>query len=245
MENINNLTVNDLSVKFKSKIELYNLLTREGDIYLPPNQDSTQKFLREIMLGDKLYIKCSDVNVVKVPQYKGLHVKDLLNFAASKINIKKYLPDYEYMKDPNREWLWNLINTLINKEFQESIHIKFEKRKQELIVNQNLGIRVKPEFVNISRKSQAVSTMSGKSHFLVRIPKQSRYKKQIRELEEEKKETDRKIDDLNNEIDSLRRKIEQFENDQMDHEENLEKLSNLFKLGIIDENGLPINDDMQ
>ena len=87
--------------------------------------------------------------------------------------------------------------------------------------------------------------MSGKSHFLVRIPKQSRDKKQIGELEEEKKETDRKIDDLNNEIDSLRRKIEQFENDQMDHEENLEKLSNLFKLGIIDENGLPINDDIQ
>ena len=130
MENINNLTVNDLSVKFKSKIELYNLLTREGDIYLPPKQDSTQKFLREIMLGDKLYIKCSDVIVVKVPQYKGLHVKDILNFAASKINIKKYLPDYEYMKDPNREWLWNLINTLINKEFQEFIHIKVEKESK-------------------------------------------------------------------------------------------------------------------
>ena len=49
----NNLTVNDLSVKFKSKIELYNVLTREGDVYLPPKQDSTQKSLRDIMLGNK------------------------------------------------------------------------------------------------------------------------------------------------------------------------------------------------
>ena len=70
--------------------------------------------------------------------------------------------------------------------------------------------------------------MSGKSHFLVRIPKQSRDKKQIRELEEEKKETYRKIDDFNNEIDRLRRKIKQFENDQIDHEENLEKFCQIF-----------------
>ena len=68
------LTVNDLSVKFKSKIELYNLLTREGNIYLPPKQESTQKYLREIMLGNKLFVKWSDV-VIKVPRYKGLQVK--------------------------------------------------------------------------------------------------------------------------------------------------------------------------
>ena len=57
MEMNNTLTVNDISAKFKSKIELYNLLTREGDIYLPPKQDSTQKFLKDIMLGNKLYVK--------------------------------------------------------------------------------------------------------------------------------------------------------------------------------------------
>ena len=75
MQNINNLIVNDLSVKFKTKIELYNLLTRDGAIYLPSKQDSTQKFLRDFILGDKLYIICSDAIVFKVPQYKGLHVK--------------------------------------------------------------------------------------------------------------------------------------------------------------------------
>ena len=37
----NQLTVNEISAKFKSKSELYNVLTREGSIYLPPKQDST------------------------------------------------------------------------------------------------------------------------------------------------------------------------------------------------------------
>ena len=45
-----NLTVNDISAKFKNKIELYNVLTREGDIFLLTNQDSSQKFLRDIIL---------------------------------------------------------------------------------------------------------------------------------------------------------------------------------------------------
>ena len=57
MEINNELTVNDLSAKFKSKTELYNVLTREGNIYLPPKQDSTQQFLRSIMLGVKHYVK--------------------------------------------------------------------------------------------------------------------------------------------------------------------------------------------
>ena len=51
MESIHNISVYDLSMKLRRKIELYNLFTREGDIYVPPKQDSTQKFLREVMLG--------------------------------------------------------------------------------------------------------------------------------------------------------------------------------------------------
>ena len=57
MERRDKITVSDLAAKFKSKAELYNFLTREGEIYLPPKQDSTQKFLREVMSGRKLYIK--------------------------------------------------------------------------------------------------------------------------------------------------------------------------------------------
>ena len=51
------MTVADLPEKFKSKVELDSVLTREGNIYLPPKQDATQKFLKEILLGNKLYVK--------------------------------------------------------------------------------------------------------------------------------------------------------------------------------------------
>ena len=54
MERRVHLTVNDLAAKFKSKSELYNLLTREGECYLPPKQYSTQKYLRDVLLGKKV-----------------------------------------------------------------------------------------------------------------------------------------------------------------------------------------------
>ena len=45
--------------------------------------------------GITVYAKWNNANVIKVSQYKGLHVKDLLRFASSKVNIDRYLHDYE------------------------------------------------------------------------------------------------------------------------------------------------------
>ena len=49
-------TVNDLASKCRSKIEFYNILSRDGNIYLPPSQDANKKYLRSIMAGDKKYL---------------------------------------------------------------------------------------------------------------------------------------------------------------------------------------------
>ena len=84
------LTVNDLVAKFKSKSELYNLLTREGECYISPKQYSTQKYLRDVLLGKKLYVKWENISVTKVPNYILLQVSEIMRFAASnfRINIK-------------------------------------------------------------------------------------------------------------------------------------------------------------
>ena len=57
---------------------------------------------------------------------------------------------------------------------------------------------------------------------------------------EEKKENDSEVRTLSKEIDALKSKIQLLEDDLINNDDNLEKLSNLFKLGIIDENGHPI-----
>ena len=87
--------------------------------------------------------------------------------------------------------------------------------------------------------------MKGKSHFLTRMPKVNKDHQRIMQLEEEIKESDSKERALNKEIEKLKYKIQDFENQQNENDDNLEKLSNQYKLGIIDENGCLINNKME
>ena len=130
MERDTDFTIIDLAAKCRSKSEVYHILATEGGVYLPPMQDATQKYLRDILRGNKLYVKCKDVKIVHVPHYKGLRVKEILNYAKSKVHILKYMPDYEYNKDPNRTWLWNVVNSLIPDEFKSFIADNVKERKK-------------------------------------------------------------------------------------------------------------------
>ena len=78
------------------------------------------------------------------------------------------------------------------------------------------------------------------------MPKTNKDHQKIMKLEEEIKDNDskEKEKELNRKIDELRLKIQEFENIQKENDENLDKLSDLYKLGIIDENGFVINNRM-
>ena len=89
-----NFNINDLAAKCWIKYELYSVFTTEGGVNLPPLQEATQKYLREILIGWKQYISYKKVNAIKVPHYKGLTVQDLLSFAELNANIYDYLPEY-------------------------------------------------------------------------------------------------------------------------------------------------------
>ena len=56
MEASSMTTVNYLASKFRAKSELINVLSREGNVYLPPKKDVTQKYLRKLLRGENLYI---------------------------------------------------------------------------------------------------------------------------------------------------------------------------------------------
>ena len=84
-------------------------------------------------MGKKKYVSWENVKVIKVPQYIGLTVRDILNFANRNIHIERFLTEYDCLKDPNREWLCNIINTIIPDKYQKYIELKIEEKKQQLI----------------------------------------------------------------------------------------------------------------
>ena len=72
------ITISDIAIRAKSKKEIYHVLTVEGGIYLPPNNDSHKKYIQNIMRGFKKFIYTKNVKVVKVPHIQGLSIKKLL-----------------------------------------------------------------------------------------------------------------------------------------------------------------------
>ena len=237
MEREVDFTINDLSSKCRSKIELYNLLARDGGIYLQPAQDCAQSFLRSLILGEKKYLKWENVKVTKVPQCKGLRVKEILSFAQGISDIDEYWPEYDYSKEPNRDWLWNLINSLNHKKFQKFIDIKTEERRKSIIQSQNMQITVKKEFIDIFKTSKAVSLQNGKSHFLARIPKMNKHQALLNQVNEEKKEGDVLIAKLKDIINLLNLKLEKVEQKLSENEDYTDMMAKLYELGLIDENG--------
>ena len=124
-------------------------------------------------------------------------------------------------------------------------HIKVDQRKESIIKSQNLGTNVLPEFVNIFKSSNSVSLQKGKSHFLIRNPKETKQQMRLKEIEEEKVTTDRKLNACIKKLDEFASKIKELEEKQTDYDENIEKLAKLYELGVIDDQGNFINDKME
>ena len=139
---------------------------RKGKVYLTLKKETTLKFRRDDLIGKKNFIKCEFIKVTKVPQYKLLNFKNILDFASAHIAINQYLLEYDYHKELNKECLDNIVNS----KFKRIVLISLKKLpKKALIASQNLVITVRPEFMRILKISQSISTWIGKSIFLVRL----------------------------------------------------------------------------
>ena len=82
------IQVSELGIKAKSKKEVYNLLCNVGDVYFPPIEDAHYKFISQILVSGKLYLKCFQIKVCSVSQLIGLRVEVLLKFQKKKLTLK-------------------------------------------------------------------------------------------------------------------------------------------------------------
>ena len=139
MEKRASITISDIAIKARSKKEVYNVLTVEGELYLPPIADTTQKYLKEILTGKKKYLLCKDVKVAKVPHTEKLRIRDILAFASKHIEIQSYIPEYEYNKQPHRDWLCNVINSLIPDKFKAFISQALNEKEKMLVMQKRMN----------------------------------------------------------------------------------------------------------
>ena len=185
-------------------------------------------------MGKNKFLYSKDVKWVKVPHIKSLSIQDILNFAKEYTDIESYLPNYNYDKFPNRDWLCNVINTISNKEFSSFISGAMEKRDKLIIMNRGLKVEAIPEIVSVFSRSKNVSVMNGRTHFLMRKEKHRSKKSYQDRVMNDAEETKENISNLTDKIKNLEEKINAHQNSEDLLLQDKEKLCKLYKLRVID-----------
>ena len=205
--------------------------------------DSNKEYLRGIMNGKKKFLYCKNILVVKLPQIKSLSIKEILTFGKNNTNIKEYLPAYNYNKLPNREWLWNMINSITETKFKNFVNSAMLNREKEMIIRKDLNVSAIPEIVKIFKTSNNVSYTNGRTHFLMRTKNFLRKRKYF-EMEVDGVEETKQINNsLQEKIKQLEAKIDDYKKNEDLFLQDKEKLVKLYEMGKIDSDGEPVDDD--
>ena len=145
--------------KYKSKREVYNFLAINVKAYLPHYDTITIYFLKDVVSGAKkskftksfiililfhIVVKTDRFQHLSVPQYDGLNIDKMLEFANDYREVFKFLPDPIEIKKCPKQWLINVIFTVIKQPFANWVTDLIETRNHKIAVDKNLLIDMDP-----------------------------------------------------------------------------------------------------
>jgi len=94
--------------------------------------------MRDIVANKRSWIKQDRVKVVTVPFFKGLKIESMLEFAQDHPMVVMTLPLVQREIDRlPRDYIANVINTIVGKPFQDWINRKVEERNQKVAQEQD------------------------------------------------------------------------------------------------------------
>ena len=110
------------------------------------------------MSGARPRIKMTCVKHIHIPQYEGLDVKKILDWAAQYPDAMMHLPESrkETMKMP-KEYICNVLHTTIGDPFYQWVMERIAARDKKVIENHNEAIEMDPEMAAVFYASTSVS----------------------------------------------------------------------------------------
>ena len=145
------------SAKYKSKREIWFFLTVDFKAYLPSYETVTIYHLKDLVSGKKKVIKSTAIKHLQVPQYEGLQIKHLLEQAKMSQEILDRLPCEKEIKKLPKQYIINIIYTIVGQQFAEWVKVIVDQRHQHIKDKRDLMIEVDPEIAAAFNASNAVS----------------------------------------------------------------------------------------
>ena len=81
------VTRSQLAGRMKSKLDVYKVLTKEGQYFLPPFNECSMKFVSDIIMGKKKAFKNSEIMLVDVPCFRELSATAMMELVERDLHI--------------------------------------------------------------------------------------------------------------------------------------------------------------
>ena len=85
-------------------------------------------------MGNKHYVPCGEVRYLFVPHYTSLSIAKILNESLRYPKVARFLPDPQDFARVNRQWLCNVINSVVGQPFADWVEAQVKSRNEDLAV---------------------------------------------------------------------------------------------------------------
>lgn len=161
------ITAAQFAAKFQDKKEVFRFLSSEVQAYLPGYDNVTIWHLRDLAAGKRTMIKSKNIKHLYVPQFEHLAIKDMLEYCSGIPKVMKAFPvEEKEIKKMPRQYIANVIFTLVGRPFEEFINQRIEARHRKIAEDRDLNIELDPEIAALFQASNAVSGKSAPFAFL-------------------------------------------------------------------------------
>ena len=172
------VTAKDFAAKMRNKQEVYHFLTHEVGAYLSAYDTMTVWHMRDLVSGKRKRIQGKEVKHLNVPQYEGLKIEAFYEFAKKFPECMKAFPEDKHeMEKLPRQYVINVIYTLVGQPFRAWVDQLVDNRHEEIAESKQLYIEMDPEIAEIYNRSKAVSTSQGSSFNLMKASAKRRRSK--------------------------------------------------------------------
>ena len=116
----------------------------------------TTLFARKVLNGQKSLLNVCDVLWVdEVPRYKEINTKTIWEQAKAKENIIKFFPDFNQNRFPQKQYLFNVVNTVEANSMYN--YIKKIKKDREGVQIDDAPIMMTSEYQNFFNQFESIA----------------------------------------------------------------------------------------
>lgn len=130
----------------RAKEALFYLLNGRLHYYLPPRESCSLKFLCDLALRKKSYIKQSQITEIDPSVIEDVSVLNVMDQLGENETFHKFIPDMKDYSKLDRKYLFSMLNKLSDGAVLERIYAEKNIGKGEMLLAENTAVAVSEEF---------------------------------------------------------------------------------------------------